>query len=554
MKRFKLVLPLVLLLLAPAGQAIADAGHEHKEGDPTKLGKVHFPISCGAESQRKFDVGLAMLHSFWYGKSDKAFADLAAADPGCAMAHWGVAMSRFHQIWEAPPPDDLKAGVTALAAARAAGAKTQRERDYIEALGAYYDKSDTLDHVTRFLAFEKAMEALAAKYPEDREASIFYALTLNGVALALPPDKSYARQKKAGAILEPIFKEMPQHPGIAHYIIHSYDYPPLAARAVDASRRYAKIAQDSPHALHMPSHIFTRLGMWEDSIASNLASADAARRDVQKSMPGAFSFDELHAMDYLAYAYLQTGRDAEARGILDRASRAETFDKQNFAAAYALTAIPARLALERRDWKAATSVEMKPAGFGWSKFPWTEGTVAFARAVGSARSGDVASAKGEVARLEKLRDTLKEAKNGYWADQTEILRREAAAWLARAEKKDAEALELMQSAAALEDTTDKHPVTPGPILPAREQLGDLLLELGKPAEAIAEYRADLTASPNRLNGLYGAARAARLSGDAASAKEYYTKLLAQCGKADGAREQLAEARAFLGRNETTGSR
>jgi tetratricopeptide (TPR) repeat protein len=486
-----------------------------------------------------------MLHSFWYAKAEKAFSDLAANDPGCAMAHWGLAMTHFHQIWEPPPPDDLKAGVAAMAAARVAGAKTKREHDYIEALGVYYDKADTLDHVTRFLAYEKAMADLAAKYPKDREASIFYALTLNGVALAVPPDKTYARQNKAGAILEPIFREMPQHPGVAHYIIHSYDFPTLADRGLDAARRYSKIAQDSPHALHMPSHIFTRLGLWEDSIQSNLASAAAARNDLRRTMPDAYSFDELHAMDYLAYAYLQTGRDAEARKILDEAGRAGKFDKQNFAAAYALTAIPARLALERRKWSDATSVELRPANFGWNKFPWTESTVVFARAVGFARSGDAASSRQEIVRLEKLRDSLRETKNAYWADQVEIARREASAWLARAEKKDSEALELMRSAAALEDTVDKHPVTPGAILPAREQLGDLLLELGKPAEALAEYRSDLVASPNRLNGLYGAARAARLSGDAAAAKEYYQKLLAQCGKADGAREQLAEARAYL---------
>jgi hypothetical protein len=271
----------------------ADTGHEHKEGDPTKLGKVHFPISCGPASQKKFDVALAMLHSFWYGKSDRAFAELAVADRGCAMAHWGVAMSRFHQIWEAPPPDDLKAGVAALAAARRAGAKTQRERDYIEALGVYYDKSDTLDHLTRFLAFEKAMGELAAKYPKDREATIFYALTLNGVALAMPPDKTYPRQKKAGEILEPIFKEMPEHPGIAHYIIHSYDYPSLAARAVDAARRYAKIAPDSPHALHMPSHIFTRLDRVEPRVGrcrspdgpGNAAGSDRVRRAPRDGLP-----------------------------------------------------------------------------------------------------------------------------------------------------------------------------------------------------------------------------------------------------------------------------
>ncbi|HEX9286421.1 MAG TPA: hypothetical protein VF999_04045 [Thermoanaerobaculia bacterium] len=554
MKQLKSVMFSILFVFAMSVRALADAGHEHKEGDPAKLGKVHFPISCGAASQKRFDVALAMLHSFWYAKSDKAFSELAAADPGCAMAHWGVAMSRFHQIWEAPPPDDLKAGVAAMAAARTAGAKSERERDYIEALGVYYDKSDTLDHVTRFLAFEKAMADLAAKYPKDREASIFYALTLNGVALALPPDKTYARQKKAGAILEPIFRELPQHPGVAHYIIHSYDFPTLADRGLDAARRYSRIAQDSPHALHMPSHIFTRLGLWEDSISSNLASATAARKDLQRTMPGGSSFDELHAMDYLAYAYLQSGRDAEARKVLEDVSRAGKFDKENFAAAYALTAIPARLALERRNWSDAKAVTLQPAGFPWSKFPWSEATVVFAKAMGFARSGDPASARREVERLEKLRDSLKEKGNVYWAEQVEISRREAAAWLARAEGRDAEALETMRSAVALEASTDKHPVTPGPVLPASEQLGDLLIEVGKPADAFGEYRADLAASPNRLNGLYGAARAARLSGDARAAHQYYEKLLAVCAKADGAREQIAEAREFLEQKASSGSR
>jgi tetratricopeptide (TPR) repeat protein len=554
MNRRKALSFFAALLLALTGRVLADTGHEHKEGDPTKLGKVHFPISCSAASQKKFDVGLAMLHSFWYAKSDKAFSELAAADPGCAMADWGVAMSRFHQIWEAPPPDDLKAGVAAIAAARAAGAKTERERDYIEALGVYYDKSDTLDHVTRYVAFEKAMADLAAKYPKDREASIFYALTLNGVALALPPDKTYARQNKAGAILEPIFREMPEHPGVAHYIIHSYDFPTLADHGLDAARRYSKIAQDSPHALHMPSHIFTRLGLWEDSISSNIASAAAARKDLQKTMPGGSSFDELHAMDYLAYAYLQSGRDAEARKVLEAVSRASRFDKENFAVAYALTAIPARLALERRNWNEAKSVTLQPSGFAWKKFPWTEATVVFARAMGFARSGDPASAHSEVERLEKLRDALRKSGNAYWADQVEISRREAAAWLSRAEGRDAEALEQMRSAVALEGASDKHPVTPGPVLPASEQLGDLLMELGKPAEALAQYRSDLAESPNRLNGLYGAARAARLSGDAAAARGYYGKLLAVCVRADGAKDQVAEARAFLEKKETSGSR
>jgi len=535
----------IALTFALSKLAVGDAGHTHTEGDPTKLGKVHFEISCGAASQPKFDVALAMLHSFWYSKAEKAFSDLAASDPGCAMAHWGVAMTHFHQIWGPPPPDERKAGVAAIAAARAATKKTARESDYVEALGVYYDNSDATDHVTRFLAFEKAMEALAKKYPKDREASILYALTLNGVALALPPDKTYARQRKAGEILEPIFREMPEHPGIAHYIIHSYDYPALASRGVDAARRYARIAPDSPHALHMPSHIFTRLGLWEDSIQSNLASAAAARRDVQRTKPGANSFDEFHAMDYLEYAYLQTGRDTEARSIRDAAARAQQFDRDELAAAYAAVAIPARLALERRDWKAASSLELRPANFSWGKFPWAESTLYFARAVGFARSGNVEAARREVASLEKLRDSLQASGNAYWKSPIEIVRLESAGWLARASGQDAEAVELLRSAATLEDSTDKHPVTPGAILPAHEQLGDLLTELGKPGEALVEYRATLAASPNRLNAVYGAARAARLAGDASEARAGYSKLIELCGKGDGAREQLSEARAFL---------
>jgi hypothetical protein len=535
----------IALTFALSRLAVGDAGHTHTEGDPTKLGKVHFEISCGAASQPKFDVALAMLHSFWYSKAEKAFSELAASDPGCAMAHWGVAMTHFHQIWGAPPPDERKAGVAAIAAARAATKKTARESDYVEALGVYYDNSDATDHVTRFLAFEKATEALAKKYPKDREASILYALTLNGVALALPPDKTYARQRKAGEILEPIFREMPEHPGIAHYIIHSYDYPALASRGVDAARRYARIAPDSPHALHMPSHIFTRLGLWDDSIQSNLASAAAARRDVQRTKPGANSFDEFHAMDYLEYAYLQTGRDTEARGVRDAAARAQQFDRDELAAAYAAVAIPARLALERRDWKAASSLELRPANFSWGKFPWAESTLYFARAVGFARSGNVEAARREVASLEKLRDSLQASGNAYWKSPIEIVRLESAGWLARASGQDAEAVELLRSAATLEDSIDKHPVTPGAILPAHEQLGDLLTELGKPGEALVEYRATLAASPNRLNAVYGAARAARLAGDESEARAGYSKLIELCGKGDGAREQLSEARAFL---------
>lgn len=498
-----------------------------------KLGQVHFPVACSPSVQQPFDRAVALLHSFWYSAAVKAFAAVGDADPGCAMAYWGVAMSWWYPLWEPPSPAALKQGATAVEKAHAIGGKTDRERSYIAAIEAFYKDADRLDHRTRALAYETAMERVYLRYPDDREAAVFYALALN--ATALPTDKSYAKQIKAAEILEKVFAVEPQHPGVAHYIIHSYDYPPLAPRALDAARRYAAIAPAAPHALHMPSHIFTRLGLWEDSARSNAESAAAAK-------PGGDAQGQLHALDYMAYAYLQLAQDAKARGILDAARSFGKIERETRATAYAQAAIPARYALERRQWAEAAALE--PSA---TRYTYATGITYFARAVGFARNGDVVTARKEVDKLQALREALVQAKEGYWADQVEIQRRAAAGWAARAEGRNEEALALLRAAADLEDSTEKSPVTPGPVLPAREQLGDLLVELGQARAALAEYEGSLRREPNRFNGIYGVARAAELAGDTAKARDSYGRLLTLALSADTERAELARAKAVLGK-------
>ena len=381
------------------------------------------------------------------------------------------------------------------------------------------------------------------RYPEDHEAAVFYALALD--ATALPTDKTYANQKKAGAILEKVFTAQPNHPGVAHYIIHSYDYPPLADRALVAARSYAKIAPAAPHALHMPSHIFIRLGLWQEAIDSNRASAAAAKEYGLKAFPGRTWNNELHALDYLVYAYLQGAQEQEAKGILDELKVIQKAEPEEGGSAYAFTAIPARCALERHAWTEAASLTLHPATFPWDRYRWAEANVYFARALGAARSGNTANAQKEVEKLQSLHDTLTEAKQSYWAEQVEIQRRAVAAWLAYAEGKNEGALQLMRSAADLEDATEKHPVTPGPIVPARELLGELLLELKQPTQALREFEASLSASPNRFNGLSGAARAAQRAGDTEKARSYYAKLVSLSDHGDSTRVELTDARTFL---------
>src|SRR5262245_332305 len=527
-RSWSFVVVAAMLVVAPR-HSFAQHEHDHAHVAPERLGSVHFPTSCKAEVGPAFERAVALLHSFAYAEAAKAFEDVAAKDPDCAMAQWGVAMSYFHTIWGPSTPDEFAAGKKAAEKAGALATKaTPRERDLITAIGAFYQGND-VPHAARVVAYEKAMAGVAQRQPDDHEIAIFHALAMLGVAYNSPPDKTYSLQKRAAEILNRLLSLEPDHPGISHYMIHSFDYPELGELAPPAARAYSKIAPSAPHALHMPSHIFTRLGMWQESIESNLASARTAQAWLAKTQPGAMAFDALHAMDYLEYAYLQSGQDAKARAIVDSVEAVTSLDKAVFQAGYALAAIPARYALERRDWKTAATLTARPASYPWDKYPYEQAIVQFARAVGSARLGDVPGARGAVAQLDTIRTSLRGQKGFDWATQVEIQRRAAAAWLARLEKKNDEALSLMRSAADLEDSTDKHPVTPGSVLPAREQLADLLLELGKPDLALVEYETSLGSAPARLNSYLGAAQAASRSGQEEKAKQFNDRLVALCG-------------------------
>ena len=536
MRRLNLIRTVLFVGVCSAFGSPAFAQHEHPAGDPTKLGKVNFLVSCDVSVQAQFTSAVAMLHSFWYEKASETFAAVAEKDPTCGMAYWGIAMTYYHPIWQPPDPADLKAGTAYMEKAKLVGAKTQRERDYIDAIETFYKDSDKIDHASRALAYERAMEQVQSRYPDDHEAAIFHALAL--LATAPPNDKTYVNQKRAGAILEPLFAEEPEHPGVAHYIIHAYDYPPLAQRALDAARRYAKIAPDSPHALHMPSHIFTRLGLWQESIDSNLASVASAKKNNAPE-------DELHAKDYLIYAYLQGAQDREAKGAMEAPPSGRGDDPQHFAWLYAMGTSPARYAVERHQWAEAAALAVPPDTFPGGRWAWTEANLHFARALGLSHTGKTEAARTEVQKLASLRDTLTEVNDKYWADQVEIQRESAEAWIRLAEGKSEEALRQMRSAAEHEDKTDKHSVTPGVILPAREMLGDMLLDMKQPREALVAFETTLRTAPNRFNSLSGAARAAKLSGDDQKAKTYYAKLLSMCEYADGDRPELQEARTLL---------
>jgi tetratricopeptide (TPR) repeat protein len=530
------------LLSSPAS---AQDMHEHHHDDAEQLGQVHFPVSCDAASQPRFDRAVAMLHSFWYEKAGEAFAEIAAKDATCAMAYWGLAMTYYHPLWEKPGAEALKNGWAAVERARTIGARTERERGYVAAIEAFFRDSAKTDHVTRTLAYEKAMEQVHSRYLEDREAGVFYSLALIASALALPTDKTHAREKKAAGILNEVLAIEPRHPGVVHYLIHAYDSPPLASLALDAARSYSKIAPAVPHALHMPSHIFTRLGLWQESIQSNLASENAAKKyAAEMKMAGAWD-EQLHAMDYLAYAYLQGAQDGQAKAVLDELYQIQKTTPENFKVAYAFAAIPARFALERRRWTEAIALPTHPRDFPWERFPWAQAIVYFARGVGAARGGDMTTAQQSVEQLSALGDKLRKAGDGYWANQVEIQRLAVAAWMSHAGKRKDEALKLMRSAAEIEDATEKHPVTPGPIVPAREMLGDLLLEMGEPRQALVEFEAVLSAAPNRFGSLLGSARAARSMKNTSRARSYYARLVDNCQKADGSRAELQEARNFL---------
>jgi Tfp pilus assembly protein PilF len=518
--------------------------HKHAAESGEKLGHVKFPISCNDAAQKEFERAVAMLHSFWYEEAEKTFTGVTRTDSTCAMGYWGVAMSLYHPIWGEPPTlPILQKGGAALEKAKAANAKTPRERDYIAAIEIIYAEPEKFDASTRALAYEKAMERIYVKYPDDREAGAFYALAL--IATVQPTDKTYANQKKAAAILNKIFVVEPDHPGMAHYIIHACDYSGIAELALPAARRYAKIAPSVPHALHMPSHIFTRLGLWQESIESNTAAATAGRDYATKANFGGAWDQQLHAMDYLAYAYLQGAQDVKAKQVLDELLAIRKVQPENLTSAYAFAALPARYALERHHWADAIALELQPAWFPWSRYPWPAATFYSAHGLAAARSGRPGDAHKDLEKIEAMYKAFADAKQGYWANLVEIMRREVAAWIARAEGKNDEALGLMRSAAELEASTDKHNVTPGSVLPARELLGDLLLELNQPAHALSEYEASLHDAPNRFNSLYGAARSAELSGQRDKARTYYAKLVEVSKAADGDRPELRQARTLL---------
>lgn len=535
--RSKIFLAVWLQVALSVGPASAQtAGHDHAAME--RLGSVSFDTSCNAEAQPRFNRAVALMHSFQFGPAIDGYRAALAADPSCAIAYWGIALSSWSNPFAGfKSPSQLKQGLEAVEAGRALRAKTARERAYIEAVAHLYTDTAILDQDARTAAYERAMERLAADYPKDSEASIFYALAL--AAAADPADKAYTKQLKAGAILEGLFAKHPDHPGLAHYIIHAYDEPALASRAAGAAKRYGAIAPSTPHALHMPSHTFTRIGDWQASIDTNLASATSARAAGQPA-------DELHASDYMIYAYLQTGRDKAAGQLAEASIQVfSRFDptKANGAAPasaayYAHAAIPARYALERRDWASAAGLEPTP-----SRFPYADSITYFARGLGAAHLKDAAGARSAIASLDQIHDKLAQQGEDYWAGQTDIQRRAVAATLALEEGHVAEALTGMRQAADLEDRTQLASVTPGPLAPAREMLGEMLLGDNQPKNALAAFEASLVQEPNRFWSLYGAAQAAKRAGNGRSAKTYFQKLLAMSPHPDHPeRPQLAEAR------------
>ena len=492
-----------------------------------KLGKVTFPTSCDAKVQAQFERGVAMLHSYWFTEGRKVFENVLQQDPSCAMAYWGLAVNYLgNSLAGAPSPKDMSAASEALDKARAIGAKTQRERDWIEAIGIYYRDADKSPLNVRLAAYTRAMEQMTQRYPDDFEAWTYYALTLQ--ASASKNDKTYASQLKSAEILERQFKQNPDHPGVAHYLVHAYDYPPLADKGIKIAVAYGRIAPAAPHARHMPSHIYSMVGMWEESIASN--------RSALEIQP-----DYYHATDFMVYAHLQLAQDARAKVLVDTIAVLPRQDFPNIAGFTAVAAVPARYALERSDWAGAAALPVASTGRQQA-----DSLVRFTRGLGMARSGDLVGAKREIQAMQELRAALEKSSQGYWADRTEEQMLAVSAWVALAEGTPDQALKLMRAAADGEDGSVKHVAMENRLYPMRELLGELLLQQGQAPLALREFEAALKENPNRYRGLYGAARAAEVAGDRQKAVGYYEKLVALAGKADTARPEITRAKTFLG--------
>jgi tetratricopeptide (TPR) repeat protein len=533
-------------------------------GDLRAAGTVDFKVTCAPAVRAEFIRAVALLHSFFYEEARRIFTEVAAKDPNCAMAQWGIAMTWWHPIWTPPTPEEMSAGKAAAGKAVTMKAGTDLERGFVTALNAYYNTPDgpTTGEVgqschgpvgpsDRVSAYEKAMRTLHERYPDDVETQTFYALAVLAVGYANPTDTTLSNQLKAARILEGLWKKNPNHPGVAHYLIHSYDYPSLAERGLAAARSYGSIAPWVPHALHMPSHIFTRLGMWEESIAANRSSADASRAYAAIRHRDATEAEELHALDYMAYSYLQEGQDARAKEIVDFAATVrKTNPELEFSAAYALAAIPSRYALERNAWSEAASLPVRELPH-WSSFPSFEGLIEYSHALGRAHTGDIEGARKAIDRMHQLRDSSTDPRLDYFQRHLDLQIQAASAWVAYSEGKKDEAVNLLRHAADAEDILGKHPVSPGALVPAREQLGDLLLTINRPKEAEREFEAALKIYPGRFRGLYGAAQAAEQSGEKEKANQYYAKLIEQTAKADGSRSELAQLREYRATQDAT---
>ena len=512
-----------------------------------QFGEVSFSLDCSYEVRETFDLAISLLHSFEYAEAEKAFVNVIDMDPECAMAYWGVTMSIYHDLWAPPSEKELKKGLQLLKITETLP-KSEITAQYIDAISVFYKDSENKDHNTRELLYTKKMEALYEANKDDAEATVFYALALT--SSADPNDKTYKNQKKAGALLEKLFVENPNHPGIAHYIIHTYDYPELAQIGLSSARRYAEIAPASAHAQHMPSHIFTRLGLWQESINTNINSTSSAICYAESVNPQANWTQEIHAVDYLVYAYLQMGDNKNAIEQMQEMKAVKTvFPKDHFASTYALTAIPVRIALENKQWREATLLDLPKLEFPWEKLSWEKAILHFGKALGYSHLKDIKSAEAELQILQGLRQNLLDSKDNYArtykADQVLIQIHVATAWIELAKGNKSEALSLMKLAAKMESETSKHPVTPGEVLPADELLGDLLLELNKPSEALEAYEKNLVGHPNRFNGVYGAALASKLNGNSEKATLYYKQLIDLAKHSKSNRPELLEAKAFL---------